>query len=245
MVIPNQNGYNTSANSPISNEEFETLEKEIFNKTFKGESSQKRLSRLEKEIFGMEQKGNEEDRYENLIAATDYNSGNKAYGINKEESPQYYSYPNTSKNYYKNENYDATKNNKQKSSKVKQFFNDLAEALFSGVMTGYTTPVYYDIDPFAPNFIGYPSHASSYINTPVYNYPYHSRHIPHSSNYTSPYSNYYPPPVAPPPVIPRQYPNSNITRRYGGYPSPYRNNYYPYGTGNKIYGSGTRVRIID
>ena len=240
VVIPNQSGYNTPQKSSISNEEFETLEKKIFNKTFKGDSSQKRLSRLEKEIFGMEQRGNEEERYENLLTASDYNYENKTYERNNDDAPQYYTYENTSKN--KAYAYDIPKEDKQKPSKVKQFFADLAEALTSGVMTGYSTPVYYDIDPFAPNFIGYPSHATSFVNTPVYNHPsYHHRHYPYSPKATSPYNNYYPPPIAPPPVIPGQYPNPNITRRT----YPYNNNYYPYGTGNKIYGSGARVRIID
>ena len=247
VVVPNSQGTFHSSQNAISNGEIETLEKQILKKVFNADSPLKRISRLEKEVFGMEQKGDIQERYENLLTASDYykdgyRTNNK---ISEESKPQYYTYDYSPKNYNQTNlpensikqnfnNYDfdyyiPQKTSQQKQSKVKQFFTDLAEALSAGVVTGYTTPVYYDIDPFAPNFIGYPQ-TPNYVNTPQTTriHSYHNPYIPRTTTYSVPYNNFYMPPST-----------------YNNYYAPRRTYYRPYGPSSTTYGSGTRVKIIN
>ena len=245
IVIPEANA-NYEQQSVISNEEFETLEKLILKKTYKSDSSSNRLSRLEKEIFGMEQKGDEEERYENLLTASEYykdgyraNENNiqkaqepqyytynyspkdyiQTYETQKEEQPEtrYYSYNNSGERYYPQNN---TSN--KKPSKIKQFLNDVIETFSTGVVTGYTPPLYYNnFDPLmGTSIIGYPQFPA-YARTP---YGYSTGYYPYRNrNYG--YSRIHP------------------SRNYN-YP---RNNYYhnPYGNGIRTYNSGASVKIID
>ena len=251
IIIPNENSSFSQAQSLISNEDLETLEKQILKKIYKNEPSLKRLSRLEKEIFGMEQNGDIEQRYENLLTAAEYyNSGyrkNENIIQQKNNSPQYYTYddtyddfeyikskPNKTQYYSKDiPEYYESKAQPQKQSKIKQFFNDLAEVLSAGVVTGYTPPVYYnDFDILGGSSLGYPQipQVQTYINIPQPNY-YSHVHYPYNK-----YSNpYYPR---------RYYPQSNRTYRYNRVHPNYRN-YRPYGNGTSRYGSGSGVHIIN
>ena len=162
VFIPNENSSYTQFQNLISNEELESLENQILKKNFKNDPPLKRLARLEKEIFGMEQNGDIENRFENLLTASEYYKSGYRQGQNTPQNDndvQYYTYKAPSNNYnnsitdesYKNKYYpknekipteysSSQKDNKQ--SKIKQFFEDLAEILSAGVVTGYTPPVY-------------------------------------------------------------------------------------------------------
>ncbi len=249
IVIPDANN-NYGQQSVISDEEFETLEKLILKKTYKSDSSYNRLSRLEKEIFGMEQKGDEEERYENLLTASEYyKDGYRANEnkIQKAEKPQYYTYNYSPKDYiqtyetqkeeqpetkyysYNNSEekyYPQNKTSNQKQSKIKQFLNDVIETFSTGVVTGYTPPLYYNnFDPFGgTNIISYPQFPT-YVRTP---YGYNARYYPYSQRrYNSPY-----------------YARNNS---YNRIPPPPRHNYHynPYGNGVRNYNSNATVKIID
>ena len=255
IVIPNENSSYSQAQTIINNEDLEPLEKQILKKSYTNERPLKRLSRLEKEVFGMEQTGDIEDRYENLLTAAEYYKSGYRQGeslTEEKETPQYYTYKNGNKNY----DYVDSKTNKQKSyaedyepqyytdnssnkkpSKVKQFFNDLADVLSSGIVTGYTPPVYYsNFDPLdGTSFSSYPQipPVTSYINTPrPYYNPYTRYNRPYYNSYVRPYykqNNYYNPP---PPPSRHNYRQSSPYYRYPG-------------NGASNYGSGTRVRIIN
>ena len=251
IVVPNENSSYSQAQMLINNEDLEPLEKQILKKTYKNDAPLKRLSRLEKEVFGMEQNGDVEERYENLLTAAEYYKAGYRQGESlseEKETPQYYTYQNNNKNYdysnpkpqkqqYYTEDYEpqyyADNSQNKKPSKIKQFFSDLADVLSSGVVTGYTPPVYYDsFDPL----VSYPQipPITSYVNIPRTNYSYYrpyNRYRPYSSYY-KPYYNknrYYP---LPPPPPKHSYRKS----------SPY---YRHPGSGASNYGAGTRVRVIN
>lgn len=97
ITLP-QEGYEASYNAQIeekiSNEAFCDIEKKIFKKTFSSDSASKRMSRLEKELFGMEQKGDIDDRFDNIITASQYyqegyRAGKSSDYIKNEARPKY------------------------------------------------------------------------------------------------------------------------------------------------------------
>ena len=228
----------------ISNEEFNILEMKIFKKTFSHDSAKSRLERLEKEIFGMIQSGSDEDRFENLITASDYylsgyrqtqsraetqlQTGKKDkidprdyivnYNFNDNSAhdavPEYFN---------NNDSYDYNVKEK-KPSKITKFFSDLVDILSSGVVTGYTLPMSgFGYDPFSTvNTIG-GSDFSILPQFPIY--------MPQTSTYVKPY-NY------------GRNPYIRGRRNYNPhYPKPYYN-HNPYGNGNTKYQTGSGVKII-
>ena len=244
--INSEYGKQIAEESSISSDEFDAIEKKIFNKTFGTDSHKNRLSRLEKEIFGMEQKGNEEERFENLITASDYYSAGyrQNQNITKAKEPQKID----PRDYIVNYNFDDNKYKEEKEipkykvsqgayytvpdedepikkkSKIVRFFEDIADAITSGVVTGYTLPTdSFGLDPFSTiNNLG----GTNYIGVPQFPTYYPQRYI-------SPYRynrGYYP----------------YISRYNHNYPPPPRNNYRhnPYRTGRKNYNTGSGVRII-
>ena len=173
ITLP-QEGYDASYNAQIqekiSNEEFSDLEKKVFKKTFPNDSAQKRMIRLEKELLGMEQNGNIEDRFDNLITASQYyqegyrageksnykTENNKVNTYDKLDSWNYiqtYDLPESYEDYsaknnyqpeqkYYYEDYNGEKARTQpKPSAIKQFFSNLASILSAGAVTGYTLPM--------------------------------------------------------------------------------------------------------
>lgn len=251
--IPLEQSSNTQSQYYLSNEDFEFLEKKIFKKTYKTDSSKNRLARLEKELFGMEQTGDVEERYENVLTASEYYEDTikrKESSYQKENEPKYYTYeyspkdyPQNTKNNNQNNLYDNNKDyysysqpKPQKPSKVKQFLSDIVETFAAGAATGITPPIYYsDLDSLGgSSFYGFPqiTQFPSYVNipNPRYYYPPVSR-----ASYSPANRNYYYPRHFPPPP-----PSGN---RY--YPRRNNYSYNPYGTGTGTYNSGTRVRIID
>ena len=235
--------------SQISKEEFDVLEKKIFKKTFDSDISKNRLERLEKEIFGMVQKGNEEERFENLITASEYYTAgyrqNQSNSIVRTENSQGHDIQRkiNPKDYIVNYNFDDSDENEdiipysavgqpyssksipaepvKKRSKFMQFLSDVADALSTGVVTGYTVPINdFDIDTINGintfgdnNYIGLPQSTVHYPRNigPYYRHPYY------------PYA----------------------TRSNNRYPSPrYNYIYNPYGSGRRNYQSGSGVKII-
>ena len=228
----------------ISNEEFNILEMKIFKKTFSHDSAENRLERLEKEIFGMIQAGSDEDRFENLITASDYYlSGYRqtqsraetqlqAEKKNKIDPRDYivnYNFDDNSDHaavpeYFDNKDpYDYNVKEK-KQSKIIKFFSDLADILSSGVVTGYTLPMSgFGYDPLSTvNTIG-GSDFSILPQFPIY--------MPNTSTYQKPY--YY-----------GRRPYIHGRRNYNPhYIKPYYN-HTPYGNGNTKYQTGSGVKIM-
>ena len=232
--------------SNISKEEFSALEKKIFKKTFDSDTSKARLERLEKEIFGMLQKGDEQERFENLITASDYYaSGYRPNTDNQNIKPKI-----NPKDYIVNYNFDDSNEDREysyskqpdygdyesvkpnKKSKFLQFLSDIADALTSGVVTGYTLP----IDDFGTdiinginvlgggNYIGVPQFPTYYPQRPIRRHNYR----PHPYYYPN---HYYQSP-------------SRYNHTYMPAPPRYNNYYSPYGNGRSNYNTGSKVKII-
>ena len=196
VVVPEIKEKNIfQGNNVIPSEEYDVLEKKVFKRTFKNESSLNRLARLEKEIFGMEQKGDEEERFENLLTASDYySSDNSNYGMSDDSIPQYYTYKNSIKN-YKQDDFAKSYNDEnppQKVSKIKQFMNNVAETFSDGYVTGYTPPVNYGYyNPIVYSNSSYPiinRRYNSYVR-PYYKSPQYMRH---NSYYYPKYNHNFP-----------------------------------------------------
>lgn len=253
ISVPAQNsGYSTENNeqNTISAEEFDILEKKIFRKTFGNDSAKNRLSRLEKELFGMEQKGNEEERFENLITASDYYQSGYRQAQSRADAQAQAKKKNeiNPRDYIVNYNFDDNDYKEEreipkykvrqepyssspvaaepvrKKSKIIQFFEDIANAVTSGAVTGYTLPIdSFGIDPFGinnfggTNYIGVPQFPTYYPQSYVSPYRYNRTHYP----YVSGYNRNYPPP-----------------------PPKYNYNRNPYGVGRNNYNTGSGVRII-
>ena len=264
VSIPTENSFveqKAEEKCPISDEEFSELEKIILKKTYSKESPQKRISRLEKEIFGMEQKGNYEDRFDNLLTASDYyksgyrqgeniaqgqqksnihpqelNSKNYIKNYNFDDiyddvPEQKYYAQNKPQNYYYDEDYEAEQKPKQKQSKIKQFFSDLVDVLSAGVVTGYTPSI--NSYGFDPFDTFTNIGGSNFIGLPQ---SPSGVYVPRmNNNYYNSYvpRRYY----APPP--PRH--------RYNGYPLPPPRRTYNSYYRNPVpqtYNSGAGVRIL-
>ena len=232
--------------SNISKEEFSALEKKIFKKTFDSDTSKTRLERLEKEIFGMLQKGDEQERFENLITASDY----YASGYRPNTGNQYIKPKINPKDYIVNYNFDDSDDMREysyseqpdygdyesvkpnKKSKFLQFLSDIADALTAGVVTGYTLP----IDDFGTdiinginvlgggNYIGVPQFPTYYPQRPIRRHNYR----PHPYYYPN---HYYQSP-------------SRYNHTYMPAPPRYNNYYSPYGNGRSNYNTGSKVKII-
>jgi len=135
------NNINPSMLANIPSSELGLMEREILNRTFAGETPDKRIARLEQTLFGTMQSGSIEERFyklRNSIASRkQYDSSYTAYGLN----------PN---------------------GKVRNTLYNLLGGL--GTITGITTPVYDPFDSntsfFYPN-----SYSQFYRNnTGLYNY---------------------------------------------------------------------------
>lgn len=262
VSIPSANSQysaNTTENSVISDEEFNILEKKIFNKTYSNDSAKNRLARLEKEIFGMEQKGSQEERFDNLITASDYyqsgyrqsksiaeeksktKNNTEEYKINPKDYINDYNFGYESENeispkYTMNQSPSSYENNYykepqkiKKQSAIKQFFSDIVDALTAGVVTGYTLPM----DSFDYDPLGTYTNigGSNFTVVPQFStYTY----IPQVNSYISPYR-----------YNRQRYPYITRNNYYYNPPPPrYNYNRTPYGNGVRNYKSGAGVRII-